>query len=73
MRQALAEPDLPEDARRRGELEPRGAALVLSSSAPLAKEYQSSDISRVFKANGTVRPDTAIYQHFLENQFGIGG
>ncbi len=42
---------------------------VLSSSAPLAKEYQTSDISRVFKANGTVRPDTPVYQRFLENQF----
>ena len=39
-----------------------GQRLVLSSSAPLAREYQKSDISRVFKANGTTRPDTAIYR-----------
>ena len=42
---------------------------VLSSSAPLAKEFQPSDISRVFKANGTVRPDTPHYQQLLEGQF----
>jgi DMSO/TMAO reductase YedYZ molybdopterin-dependent catalytic subunit len=46
-----------------------GQRLVLSSSAPLAREYTQADISRVFKANGTVRPDTAVYQGFLENQF----
>ncbi len=34
-----------------------GQRLVLNSSTPLAREYQKSDISRVFKANGTVRPD----------------
>jgi len=39
-----------------------GQRLVLNSSAPLAREYQKSDISRVFKANGTVRPDTDAYR-----------
>ena len=39
-----------------------GQRLVLNSSTPLAREYSKSDISRVFKANGTTRPDTAIYR-----------
>jgi len=33
-----------------------GQRLVLTSNAPLAREYQPSDITRNFKANGTVRP-----------------
>jgi DMSO/TMAO reductase YedYZ molybdopterin-dependent catalytic subunit len=39
-----------------------GQRLVLNSSAPLAREYSKSDISRVFKANGTTRPDTPEYR-----------
>jgi DMSO/TMAO reductase YedYZ molybdopterin-dependent catalytic subunit len=46
-----------------------GQRLVLNSSAPLAKEYQLSDISRVFKANGTVRPDGAEYKRLASSQF----
>ena len=39
-----------------------GQRLVLNSSAPLAREYAKSDVSRVFKANGTTRPDTDVYK-----------
>jgi DMSO/TMAO reductase YedYZ molybdopterin-dependent catalytic subunit len=47
----------------------RGQRLVLTSSAPLAREYQRSDISRVFKANGTVRPDTDEYRRLVLTEF----
>ena len=46
-----------------------GQRLVLNSSAPLAHEYQLSDISRVFKANGTVRPESAAYRELASAQF----
>ena len=46
-----------------------GQRLVLNSSAPLAHEYQPSDISRVFKANGTVRPESADYRRLAMSQF----
>ena len=46
-----------------------GQRLVLNSSAPLAREYQKSDISRVFKANGTVRPDGEAYRKLAFAQF----
>ena len=46
-----------------------GQRLVLNSSTPLAREYQKSDISRVFKANGTVRPDGAEYRQLASAQF----
>jgi DMSO/TMAO reductase YedYZ molybdopterin-dependent catalytic subunit len=39
-----------------------GQRLVLTSTAPLAHEYQASDISRVFKANGTINPESADYR-----------
>jgi len=38
-----------------------GQRLALSSGTPLAREYARSDISRVFKANGTVRPESEEY------------
>jgi DMSO/TMAO reductase YedYZ molybdopterin-dependent catalytic subunit len=47
-----------------------GQRLVLTSSRPLAREYQRSDITRNFKANGTVRPQTAEYQRLLMAEFG---
>ena len=46
-----------------------GQRLVLNSSTPLAREYQKSDISRVFKANGTVRPDGEAYRKLAFAQF----
>jgi DMSO/TMAO reductase YedYZ molybdopterin-dependent catalytic subunit len=46
-----------------------GQRLVLTSSRPLAREYQRSDITRNFKANGTVRPQTAEYQRLLMGEF----
>jgi DMSO/TMAO reductase YedYZ molybdopterin-dependent catalytic subunit len=46
-----------------------GQRLVLNSSTPLAREYQKSDISRVFKANGTVRPDGEEYRNLALAQF----
>src|SRR5260221_1811039 len=46
-----------------------GQRLVLNSSAPLAREYQPSDISRDFKANGTVKPDSAEYGLLAQTQF----
>ena len=50
-------------------LNQRGQRLVLTSSGPLAREYQLSDISRVFKANGTVRPEGEIYQRMALTEF----
>jgi len=46
-----------------------GQRLVLATGQPLAREYQPSDITRNFKANGTVRPQTAIYQQLMANEF----
>jgi DMSO/TMAO reductase YedYZ molybdopterin-dependent catalytic subunit len=46
-----------------------GQRLVLNSSTPLAREYAKSDISRVFKANGTVRPDGEAYRNLAFAQF----
>src|SRR6266705_3340954 len=46
-----------------------GQRLMLGSSAPLAREYQPSDISRDFKANGTVKPDSADYGRLAQTQF----
>lgn len=43
--------------------------LVLSNDAPLAREYQKSDISRVFKANGTVFPQSDSYRRLARDQF----
>jgi len=46
-----------------------GQRVLLTSSAPLAREYQPSDITRNFKANGTVRPTTEEYQALLMTEF----
>src|SRR6266567_6620184 len=46
-----------------------GQRLMLGSSAPLAREYQPSDISRDFKANGTTKPDSEDYRRLAMNQF----
>lgn len=46
-----------------------GQRLVLTSSQPLAREYPASQISRVFKANGTVRPDSDEYRDLVLTEF----
>lgn len=46
-----------------------GQRLVLTTSQPLAKEYPASEISKVFKANGTVQPDTAEYRRLMLTEF----
>jgi DMSO/TMAO reductase YedYZ molybdopterin-dependent catalytic subunit len=46
-----------------------GQRLALSSSQPLAREFQPSDISRDFKANGTVKPDSEDYGRLAMTQF----
>jgi len=49
-----------------------GQRLVLNSSSPLAREYRASDISRDFKANGTVKPDSAIMDALPRLNFPTG-
>lgn len=46
-----------------------GQRLVLTSSQPLAREYPASEISRDFKANGTVRPDSDEYRRMAFTGF----
>ena len=46
-----------------------GQRLVLTSDQPLAREYQRSDITKNFKANGTVRPQTPEYQRLQMGGF----
>jgi DMSO/TMAO reductase YedYZ molybdopterin-dependent catalytic subunit len=43
--------------------------LLLGQKAPLAHEFKASDISAVFKANGTVQPDTDIYKRAQDDNF----
>jgi DMSO/TMAO reductase YedYZ molybdopterin-dependent catalytic subunit len=35
----------------------------------LAREFQESDLSPVFRSNGTSHPDTDLYRRLLDNQF----
>ena len=46
-----------------------GQRLVLTSGQPLAREYPASQISKVFKANGTVRPDSDEYRNLVLTEF----
>jgi DMSO/TMAO reductase YedYZ molybdopterin-dependent catalytic subunit len=46
-----------------------GQRLVLTSGQPLAREYPASEISREFKANGTVRPDSDAYRNLVLTEF----
>ena len=46
-----------------------GQRLVLGRTAPLAREYQRSDISKNFKANGTTRPQTEDYVQLAMTEF----
>lgn len=41
----------------------------LSPSKALAREYPESEISAVFKPNGTVMPDTPLYQRLMKGDF----
>jgi DMSO/TMAO reductase YedYZ molybdopterin-dependent catalytic subunit len=42
---------------------------LLQGSGALAREFGESDLSPVFRSNGTNFPRTEIYQRLLENQF----
>jgi DMSO/TMAO reductase YedYZ molybdopterin-dependent catalytic subunit len=46
-----------------------GQRLVLRTSQPLAREYPASEISRNFKANGTVQPDSDEYRRMVLTEF----
>jgi DMSO/TMAO reductase YedYZ molybdopterin-dependent catalytic subunit len=46
----------------------RSQRLLLGSGA-LAREFRESDLSPVFRSNGTSFPDTDIYRRLLENEF----
>lgn len=46
----------------------RSQRLLLGSGA-LAREFRESDLSPVFRSNGTSFPDTDLYGRLLENQF----
>lgn len=45
------------------------AQRTLLSGQPLAREFSASDMSPVFKANGTTMPGGVAYQEFLANDF----
>ena len=46
-----------------------GQRIVLTTSQPLAREYPASEISRDFKANGTVQPDSDEYRRMVLTEF----
>ncbi|MGH7022908.1 MAG: molybdopterin-binding protein [Caulobacteraceae bacterium] len=46
-----------------------GAQRLLLSGQPLAREFKPSDISPVFKPNGTMLPGTAAYQALMADNF----
>jgi DMSO/TMAO reductase YedYZ molybdopterin-dependent catalytic subunit len=46
----------------------RSQRLLLGSHG-LAREFNETDLSPVFRSNGTSLPDTEIYRRLLENQF----
>ncbi|PTR28537.1 DMSO/TMAO reductase YedYZ molybdopterin-dependent catalytic subunit [Luteibacter sp. OK325] len=47
----------------------RRVQRFLSPSKALAREYAESDISAVFKPNGTLMPDTPLYQGLMKGGF----
>ena len=47
----------------------RGAQRLLLSGQPLAREYQPSDLSRAFKANGSINPQDPAYLALAQNSF----
>ncbi|HEY4144831.1 molybdopterin-binding protein [Pinirhizobacter sp.] len=42
---------------------------ILSPSTALAREFTEADISPVFRPNGSIMPQTALYQSLMKNQF----
>jgi DMSO/TMAO reductase YedYZ molybdopterin-dependent catalytic subunit len=42
---------------------------LLQGSGALAREFRESDISPVFRSNGTRFPETDVYRRLLENEF----
>jgi DMSO/TMAO reductase YedYZ molybdopterin-dependent catalytic subunit len=50
-------------------LSQHGQRLILSSSAPLAREYSRAEISKNFKANGTTRPQSEDYARNVATEF----
>ncbi len=42
---------------------------ILLGSQPLAREFSESDLSPVFRSNGTSFPDTDLYRRLVQNQF----
>jgi DMSO/TMAO reductase YedYZ molybdopterin-dependent catalytic subunit len=47
----------------------RGSQRLFLSDAKLAREFSEADLSRVFKVNGTRRPDSEEYSRLLEAKF----
>ncbi|MBV9509566.1 MAG: molybdopterin-binding protein [Caulobacteraceae bacterium] len=47
----------------------RRAQRLLLSGQPLATEYRPSDISKVFKANGSIDPQDPTYRALAQNDF----
>jgi DMSO/TMAO reductase YedYZ molybdopterin-dependent catalytic subunit len=43
--------------------------LILGSRTPLAREFSASDISPVFKANGSIHPGGDAYKRLLDTDF----
>jgi DMSO/TMAO reductase YedYZ molybdopterin-dependent catalytic subunit len=58
-----------EDFIARGQTLTMGAQRLLLAGQPLAREFKPSDISPVFKANGTLRPMTDEYQALASDNF----
>lgn len=46
-----------------------GSQRALLSGQPLAREFALKDLSPVFKANGTTRPDSDLYDHLVAGGF----
>lgn len=42
---------------------------LLLANQPLAREFSEADMSPKFRANGTIMPDTSVYQTLLKNDF----
>ena len=61
-------PSLLNLVRRAEGLTLRSQRTILASQ-PLAREFKPSDISPVFKANGTLRPSDEDYQALVESNF----
>ncbi len=47
----------------------QGAQRFLQGRDALVREFSESDISPIFKANGTLAPDTDVYKQLTDNNF----